>query len=205
MNYKLVLNVHNALITLNYESNLPPLIQNKRGTSVKTSLERRIDLETYALIHVHFIAWFQGTNIRNSTRIATSISSNTRTTIRDHKSPTRRRNNTGSFDREVLSTRTLPGVLLWPPKGSHHQAKHNFLQTYCLQHQLLQSKLITDHTHTHWDTFCAKTLPYSLLCLQGYEYQTATDKCCGTCVQKSCILTTPENTTYTIEVSTPAV
>uniref|UniRef100_G3PM00 Intestinal mucin-like protein n=1 Tax=Gasterosteus aculeatus aculeatus TaxID=481459 RepID=G3PM00_GASAC len=38
-------------------------------------------------------------------------------------------------------------------------------------------------------------------CSRGYEYQTATDKCCGTCVQKSCILTTPENTTYTIEVN----
>ncbi|XP_054474250.1 intestinal mucin-like protein [Anoplopoma fimbria] len=38
-------------------------------------------------------------------------------------------------------------------------------------------------------------------CSKGYKYQTAADKCCGTCVQQSCIFTTPENTTYFIEVN----
>ncbi|XP_034385137.1 intestinal mucin-like protein isoform X1 [Cyclopterus lumpus] len=38
-------------------------------------------------------------------------------------------------------------------------------------------------------------------CPKGYEYQTTADKCCGTCVQKSCIFTTPENTTYIFEVN----
>ncbi|KAG7239608.1 hypothetical protein INR49_028760, partial [Caranx melampygus] len=38
-------------------------------------------------------------------------------------------------------------------------------------------------------------------CNKGYEYQAAHDKCCGTCVQKSCIFTTPDNTTQVIEVN----
>ncbi|XP_075325255.1 intestinal mucin-like protein [Odontesthes bonariensis] len=39
-------------------------------------------------------------------------------------------------------------------------------------------------------------------CSEGFEYQTATDKCCGTCVQKSCIFTTPDNLTmHIIEVN----
>ncbi|KAM8894897.1 intestinal mucin-like protein [Spinachia spinachia] len=38
-------------------------------------------------------------------------------------------------------------------------------------------------------------------CSRGYEYETAADKCCGTCIQKTCVLTTPENTTYIIEVN----
>uniref|UniRef100_A0A3Q1C736 Uncharacterized protein n=1 Tax=Amphiprion ocellaris TaxID=80972 RepID=A0A3Q1C736_AMPOC len=38
-------------------------------------------------------------------------------------------------------------------------------------------------------------------CLKGYEYQTAAGKCCGACVQKSCIFTTPGNlTVHVIEV-----
>lgn len=35
---------------------------------------------------------------------------------------------------------------------------------------------------------------------QGYEYKTEAVSCCGTCVQKSCILTAPDNKTHVIEV-----
>ncbi|XP_074481538.1 mucin-5B-like [Sebastes fasciatus] len=38
-------------------------------------------------------------------------------------------------------------------------------------------------------------------CSIGYEYQTVPDKCCGKCVQKSCIFTTPDNITHIIEVN----
>ncbi|XP_008304793.1 intestinal mucin-like protein [Stegastes partitus] len=39
-------------------------------------------------------------------------------------------------------------------------------------------------------------------CSEGYEYQTVAGKCCGTCVQKSCIFTTPGNlTVHIIEVN----
>ncbi|TKS70369.1 Intestinal mucin-like protein [Collichthys lucidus] len=37
-------------------------------------------------------------------------------------------------------------------------------------------------------------------CSEGYEYETAIDKCCGQCVQKRCIFTTPDNTTRVIDV-----
>ncbi|KAM7406669.1 hypothetical protein PAMP_001034 [Pampus punctatissimus] len=37
--------------------------------------------------------------------------------------------------------------------------------------------------------------------LTGYEYQTEPNKCCGKCVQKSCIFTTPDSTTHIIEVN----
>ncbi|CAF93238.1 unnamed protein product, partial [Tetraodon nigroviridis] len=36
---------------------------------------------------------------------------------------------------------------------------------------------------------------------QGYEYKTEAVSCCGTCVQKSCILTAPDNKTHVIEVN----
>uniref|UniRef100_A0A674NK34 VWFD domain-containing protein n=1 Tax=Takifugu rubripes TaxID=31033 RepID=A0A674NK34_TAKRU len=35
---------------------------------------------------------------------------------------------------------------------------------------------------------------------QGYEYESEADSCCGTCVQKSCIFTTPDNTTHVLQV-----
>ncbi|KAK5935957.1 hypothetical protein CgunFtcFv8_021265 [Champsocephalus gunnari] len=38
-------------------------------------------------------------------------------------------------------------------------------------------------------------------CSKGYEYQTVQGKCCGKCVQKSCIFTTQDNTTYILEVN----
>ncbi|XP_027137214.1 mucin-5B [Larimichthys crocea] len=38
-------------------------------------------------------------------------------------------------------------------------------------------------------------------CSEGYEYQTEPDKCCGQCVQKRCIFTTPDNTTRVIDVN----
>lgn len=41
-------------------------------------------------------------------------------------------------------------------------------------------------------------------CLQGYGYQTVSGKCCGTCIQNSCIFTTPDQTTHVIEVSAAA-
>ncbi|TNN31421.1 Intestinal mucin-like protein [Liparis tanakae] len=37
-------------------------------------------------------------------------------------------------------------------------------------------------------------------CSEGYEYQTTIDKCCGTCVQKSCIFTI-DNTTQIIKLN----
>uniref|UniRef100_A0A3B4UC19 Uncharacterized protein n=2 Tax=Seriola dumerili TaxID=41447 RepID=A0A3B4UC19_SERDU len=46
-----------------------------------------------------------------------------------------------------------------------------------------------------------KPLVCNTTCSKGYEYQTSHDKCCGTCVQKSCIFTTPDNTTQVIEVN----
>uniref|UniRef100_A0A671UAZ1 VWFD domain-containing protein n=1 Tax=Sparus aurata TaxID=8175 RepID=A0A671UAZ1_SPAAU len=42
-------------------------------------------------------------------------------------------------------------------------------------------------------------------CSEGYEYQTVTGKCCGTCVQKSCIVTTADHKAHIIEVSAAAV
>nr|XP_020479275.1 intestinal mucin-like protein [Monopterus albus] len=42
-------------------------------------------------------------------------------------------------------------------------------------------------------------------CTDGYEYQTDPDKCCGTCVQKSCVVTTPDSTTHIIEVNSTFV
>uniref|UniRef100_H3CHD2 Uncharacterized protein n=1 Tax=Tetraodon nigroviridis TaxID=99883 RepID=H3CHD2_TETNG len=38
-------------------------------------------------------------------------------------------------------------------------------------------------------------------CSKGYEYKTEAVSCCGTCVQKSCILTAPDNKTHVIEVN----
>ncbi|XP_076592712.1 mucin-5B-like [Chaetodon auriga] len=38
-------------------------------------------------------------------------------------------------------------------------------------------------------------------CSKGYEYQTVDGKCCGMCVQRSCIFTTADNTTRIIEVN----
>uniref|UniRef100_A0A674PA98 VWFD domain-containing protein n=1 Tax=Takifugu rubripes TaxID=31033 RepID=A0A674PA98_TAKRU len=37
-------------------------------------------------------------------------------------------------------------------------------------------------------------------CSEGYEYESEADSCCGTCVQKSCIFTTPDNTTHVLQV-----
>eukprot|EP00064_Thunnus_orientalis_P016582 superscaffoldBa00003318_g16648 len=42
---------------------------------------------------------------------------------------------------------------------------------------------------------------YDMTEYKGYEYQTVPGKCCGTCVQKSCIITTPDNTTHITEVN----
>ncbi|KAI3376841.1 hypothetical protein L3Q82_000414 [Scortum barcoo] len=38
-------------------------------------------------------------------------------------------------------------------------------------------------------------------CSKGYEYQTVPDKCCGMCVPKDCVFTTPDNTLHIIEVN----
>uniref|UniRef100_A0A3Q1I2V8 Uncharacterized protein n=1 Tax=Anabas testudineus TaxID=64144 RepID=A0A3Q1I2V8_ANATE len=38
-------------------------------------------------------------------------------------------------------------------------------------------------------------------CSQGFKYETVSDKCCGTCVQKDCVFTTPDNTTHTIAIN----
>uniref|UniRef100_UPI0037E7A551 mucin-2-like n=1 Tax=Semicossyphus pulcher TaxID=241346 RepID=UPI0037E7A551 len=38
-------------------------------------------------------------------------------------------------------------------------------------------------------------------CSEGFEYQAVPEECCGKCVQKSCFLTAPDNTTHIIEVN----
>ncbi|KAM9860597.1 mucin-5B-like [Aulostomus maculatus] len=38
-------------------------------------------------------------------------------------------------------------------------------------------------------------------CSEGYEYQREPARCCGTCVQKSCIVTAPDDTTHAIQVN----
>uniref|UniRef100_A0A3Q2TMI4 Intestinal mucin-like protein n=1 Tax=Fundulus heteroclitus TaxID=8078 RepID=A0A3Q2TMI4_FUNHE len=39
-------------------------------------------------------------------------------------------------------------------------------------------------------------------CSEGFEYQPSTEECCGTCVQKSCVFTTPQNqTVHVIKVN----
>uniref|UniRef100_A0A8C5NAB7 Intestinal mucin-like protein n=1 Tax=Gouania willdenowi TaxID=441366 RepID=A0A8C5NAB7_GOUWI len=38
-------------------------------------------------------------------------------------------------------------------------------------------------------------------CSEGFEYVTSPDKCCGTCVQKSCVFTAPDNKTVVIQVN----
>ncbi|XP_051800840.1 intestinal mucin-like protein, partial [Acanthochromis polyacanthus] len=42
-------------------------------------------------------------------------------------------------------------------------------------------------------------------CSEGYEYQTAAGKCCGACVQKSCIFTSGNLTVHVIEVNSTYV
>ncbi|GAA6233826.1 intestinal mucin-like protein [Lates japonicus] len=42
-------------------------------------------------------------------------------------------------------------------------------------------------------------------CSEGYEYQTESKKCCGKCVQTSCIFTTPDKTTHIIKVNSTYV
>ncbi|XP_072237208.1 intestinal mucin-like protein isoform X2 [Leuresthes tenuis] len=55
---------------------------------------------------------------------------------------------------------------------------------------------------TKLNIIACKPLVCNTSCSEGFGYQTATDKCCGTCVQKSCILTTPDNLTmHIIEVN----
>ncbi|XP_029318688.1 intestinal mucin-like protein, partial [Cottoperca gobio] len=54
---------------------------------------------------------------------------------------------------------------------------------------------------TKLNIITCKPIVCNTKCFEGYEYQTVPDKCCGTCVQKSCIFTTPDNTTHIIEVN----
>uniref|UniRef100_A0A4W6CZY1 VWFD domain-containing protein n=1 Tax=Lates calcarifer TaxID=8187 RepID=A0A4W6CZY1_LATCA len=42
-------------------------------------------------------------------------------------------------------------------------------------------------------------------CSEGYEYQTESNKCCGKCVQTSCIFTTPDKTKHIIKVNSTYV
>ncbi|KAM6980471.1 intestinal mucin-like protein [Aplochiton taeniatus] len=39
------------------------------------------------------------------------------------------------------------------------------------------------------------------VCTQGYEYQSVYGQCCGNCVQISCVFTTPDNATHTLQVN----
>nr|XP_029137732.1 intestinal mucin-like protein [Labrus bergylta] len=38
-------------------------------------------------------------------------------------------------------------------------------------------------------------------CSEGFEYQEVPDQCCGKCVQKSCFLVAPDNTTHIVEIN----
>ncbi|KAK2853380.1 hypothetical protein Q5P01_006041 [Channa striata] len=54
---------------------------------------------------------------------------------------------------------------------------------------------------TKLNIIVCKPIKCNTTCSEGYEYQVTSDKCCGTCVQKSCVFTTPDNTTHTIAVN----
>ncbi|XP_039982445.1 intestinal mucin-like protein [Xiphias gladius] len=54
---------------------------------------------------------------------------------------------------------------------------------------------------TNLNIITCKTIVCNTNCSKGYEYQTLPAKCCGTCVQKSCIFTTPDGTTHIIKVN----
>ncbi|XP_071345430.1 mucin-5AC-like [Trachinotus anak] len=54
---------------------------------------------------------------------------------------------------------------------------------------------------TKLNMIICKPIVCNTTCSKGYEYQTVHDKCCGTCVQTSCIFTTRDNTTHIIEVN----
>ncbi|XP_062417985.1 mucin-5B-like [Pungitius pungitius] len=82
---------------------------------------------------------------------------------------------------------TTPGLIT---KGSFQPAPCQ--ECYCGPHMDPITKL---------NIISCKPIVCNTNCSRGYEYKTSADKCCGTCVQKSCILTTPENTTYIIEVN----
>uniref|UniRef100_A0A3Q3WXU3 VWFD domain-containing protein n=1 Tax=Mola mola TaxID=94237 RepID=A0A3Q3WXU3_MOLML len=53
---------------------------------------------------------------------------------------------------------------------------------------------------TKLNTITCKPIVCYTNCSKGYEYQTVPNKCCGSCVQKSCIFTL-DNMTHTIEVN----
>ncbi|KAK2919592.1 hypothetical protein Q8A73_001796 [Channa argus] len=54
---------------------------------------------------------------------------------------------------------------------------------------------------TKLNTIVCKPIICNISCSEGYEYQMLPDMCCGTCVQKSCIFTTPDNATHIIAVN----
>uniref|UniRef100_A0AAQ5X993 Uncharacterized protein n=1 Tax=Amphiprion ocellaris TaxID=80972 RepID=A0AAQ5X993_AMPOC len=59
---------------------------------------------------------------------------------------------------------------------------------------------------TNLNIITCKPVVCNTSCSEGYEYQTAAGKCCGACVQKSCIFTTPGNlTVHVIEVNSTYV
>ncbi|XP_034018488.1 intestinal mucin-like protein [Thalassophryne amazonica] len=58
---------------------------------------------------------------------------------------------------------------------------------------------------TKLNNFHCKPIVCNKKCDKGYEYQEVPNKCCGKCVQKSCIFTTEDNMTHVIEVNSSFV
>ncbi|KAI9546625.1 hypothetical protein NQZ68_024523 [Dissostichus eleginoides] len=77
----------------------------------------------------------------------------------------------------------------------HHQEQDNLQEQQ--QHHQEQDNLQEQQQH-HQEH---RDLSHQNPARSGYEYQTLHGKCCGKCVQKSCIFTTQDNTTHILEVN----
>ncbi|KAI9517758.1 hypothetical protein NQZ68_000926 [Dissostichus eleginoides] len=77
----------------------------------------------------------------------------------------------------------------------HHQEQDNHQEQQ--QHHQEQDNLQEPQQH-HQEH---RDLSHQNPARSGYEYQPFHGKCCGKCVQKSCIFTTQDNTTHILEVN----
>lgn len=59
-----------------------------------------------------------------------------------------------------------------------------------------------DHALTMFFIFVWLDYLWLSICFQGFEYQTEPSKCCGKCVQHSCVLVDTHNSTHIIKVGT---
>ncbi|KAE8297171.1 Mucin-5B Ovomucin, alpha-subunit Precursor [Larimichthys crocea] len=97
----------------------------------------------------------------------------------------------------------------------HHLELDNHQKQQHHQQELDNHPKQQQQRHHHQECYCGPEMdPVTKLniatctpvvcetnCSEGYEYQTEPDKCCGQCVQKRCIFTTPDNTTRVIDVN----